>query len=397
MFITELSVNGFKNLKDIDIKPHKRINIFCGKNAQGKTNLIEAIWLCSGARSFRGTKDRRMIGDDMQVMEIKLGFKNSFRDQDVRFAMAKPNIKDKVAELNGVRLKAPSKLFGGLNCVIFTPEDLELSKGSPEVRRQFIDLSVSQIKNSYGSVTEKYEKLIDQRNMLLKNINFGRGRREELEMWDIQLAQMGAYISLLRFNYTKKLCKIASELYKEISGGREMLDIEYSSTVYSRDMLGAASVYTGELTERYGNILKNNIEDDLRAGFTQKGVHRDDIVCRINGNPMREDASQGQHRSAALIMKLAQAYILNEEIDDYPVILLDDVLSELDPSRQKFVISKIHDMQVFITCCDMNIPFDEKQHGKIFSIEDGRIIKNEKRDKKKKSKHVEVKERKEEK
>ena len=371
MFITDLSVNGFKNLKNIEIKPHEKINIFCGKNAQGKTNLIEAIWLCSGARSFRSTKDRRMIGDDEQVMEICLSFKNNFREQDIRYAMAKPNIKEKSVSLNGVKLKAPSKLFGGLNCVIFTPEDLELSKGSPDNRRQFADLSVSQIKNSYSAVTEKYEKLIEQRNTLLKNISYGRSRREELEMWDIQLAQMGAYISLLRFNYTRKLCAIAKNLYSEISGGSEELDIDYYSTV----SLGAASVYTGELTERYLNVLKNNIDDDIRAGFTQKGVHRDDLICRINGSPVREDASQGQHRSVALIMKLSQAYILHEEIDDHPVILLDDVLSELDPSRQKFVISKIHDMQVFITCCDMNIPFDEKQHGKIFNIEKGQIKK----------------------
>lgn len=375
MFITDLSVNGFKNLKGIEIKPHEKINIFCGRNAQGKTNLIEAIWLCSGARSFRSTKDRRMIGDDEQVMNITVGFKNSFRTQDIRFAMAKPNIKEKSVTLNGVKLKAPSKLFGSLNCVIFTPEDLELSKGSPDNRRQFIDLSVSQIKNSYNAVTTKYETLIDQRNTLLKNINYGRGRREELEVWDIQLAQMGAYISLLRYNYVKKLNNFSKKLYTEISGGSEELEMSYYSTVYDDRMLGAASVYTGELTERYLNVLKDNIDDDLRAGFTQKGVHRDDVICRINGNPTREDASQGQHRSVALIMKLSQAYILHEEIDDYPVILLDDVLSELDPSRQRFVISKIHDMQVFITCCDMNIPFDENSHGKIFGIEKGRITK----------------------
>ena len=375
MFITELSVNGFKNLKEIDIKPHEKINIFCGQNAQGKTNLIESIWLCSGARSFRGTKDKRMIGDDAQVMDVRLRFKNSFREQEIRYAMAKPNIKEKNVSLNGVKLKAPSKLFGELNCVIFTPEDLELSKGSPDKRRQFTDLSVAQIRNSYNAVIEKYEKLIDQRNSLLKSINWGKGRREELEVWDVQLAQMGAYISLMRHKYIEKLGRYAKELYSEISGEREVLDIGYLSTVYGRGELENAVDYKEELREKYLEALKNGIEEDIRAGFTQKGVHRDDVVCRINGNLVREDASQGQHRSVALIMKLSQAYILNEEIDDYPVILLDDVLSELDPSRQKFVISKIHDMQVFITCCDMNIPFDEKQHGKIFNIDKGQIKK----------------------
>ena len=375
MFITELSVNGFKNLKDIDIKPHEKINIFCGRNAQGKTNLIEAIWLCTGARSFRSTKDRRMIGDDAEVMDISLRFKNSFREQDIRFAMAKPNIREKNAALNGVKLKAPSKLFGGLNCVIFPPEDLELSKGSPDNRRQFLDLSVAQIRNSYSSVVEKYERLIEHRNSLLKLMSFGRGSREELEVWDIQLAQIGAYISMMRYRYAQKLNRIAGGLYKEISGGSEELEISYLSTVYENSMPENTSDYTAQLRDIYIEALKNGISEDMRAGFTQRGVHRDDLVCRINGKPAREDASQGQHRSIALIMKLSQAYILNEEIDDCPVILLDDVLSELDPSRQRFVISKIHGMQVFITCCDMNIPFDEKQHGKIFNIEGGRIVK----------------------
>lgn len=371
MFITKLCVNGFKNLKNVEIYPHKKINILCGQNAQGKTNLIETIWLCSGAKSFRNTKDKRMIGDDEQAMHIELDFKNDFRGQNIKFSMARPNIKEKSVSLNGVKIKAPSKLFGNLNCVIFTPEDLELSKGSPENRRQFLDLSVSQIKNSYNSVVGKYETLIEQRNMLLKNINRGRSSKEELEVWDYQLAQMGAYISLLRYNYTKKLGIFTSRLYNEISEGREKLDISYNSTVFSQ--LEGRTDYSGDLAAEYLRCLKNNIKEDLNAGFTQKGVHRDDLVFRINGTLAREDASQGQHRSIALILKLSQAYILAEEINDFPCILLDDVLSELDMSRQRFVISKIRDMQVFITCCDKNIPFDDGFQGKMFSIEKGRI------------------------
>ena len=374
MIITRLSVNGFKNLKNVEIYPHESMNILCGRNAQGKTNLVEAVYLCSGARSFRSTKDKRLIGDDEQSMNIELGFKNSFREQDIRFSAAKPNVKDKLVTLNGVRLKAPSKLFGSLNCVIFTPEDLELSKGSPENRRQFVDLSVAQIKNSYNNVTSKYETLIEQRNMLLKNIAFGRSKREELEVWDLQIGQMGAYITVLRYKFIKKLAARAGALYREISGGAEELKISYQSTVFpSCSFLDEEKDYSVETAGRYSEIIKNNIEDDIRAGFTQKGVHRDDIVCRINGRLAREDASQGQHRSIALVMKLAQAYILEEELGEFPVILLDDVLSELDISRQRFVISKIHGMQVFITCCDKNIPFDESSHGKLFGIENGRI------------------------
>ena len=374
MFITELKVNGFKNLKDISIRPHEKLNIFCGKNAQGKTNLIEAVWLCSGVKSFRNTKDKSMIDINGETMSIELAFKNKIREQIIKYNMAKPNVKEKSVSLNGVKLKIPSKLFGNLNCVVFTPEDLELSKGSPDNRRKFLDLSVSQIKNSYNSVISKYETLLEQRNTLLKNISQGKSSKEDLEVWDIQLSSMGAYISLLRYNYSKKLNFFAQRLYNEISNGNETLDLQYQSTVFSD--LEKFQDYKGEMTDIYLDCLKKSLNDDLRAGFTTKGVHRDDLCGYINNLAVRDFASQGQHRSVALVMKLSQAYILMEEIDDAPCILLDDVLSELDVSRQKFVISKINSMQVFITCCDKNIPFDKKTQGKLFFINQGRITRH---------------------
>lgn len=372
MYITKLYVNGFKNLKDINISPHPKLNIFCGKNAQGKTNLIESIWICSGVKSFRNTKDKSMININDEVLNIELAFKDNNREQIIRYNMSRPNLKEKNVSLNGVKLKAPSNLFGSFNCVIFTPEDLELSKGSPDNRRKFVDLSVSQIKNSYNSVILKYDNILEQRNALLKNINQGKSKTEELEIWDVQLASMGSYISFLRYNYIKKLNSFAKHLYNEISKGNEELELKYFSTVFSD--LENKKDYRGKMTEEYFNCLKNSLNDDLRAGFTTKGIHRDDLNGYINNLPVRDFASQGQHRSLALILKLAQAYILSEEINESPCILLDDVLSELDISRQKFVISKIDNMQVFITCCDKNIPFDKKSRGKLFFIDDGNIV-----------------------
>lgn len=375
MYITSVYADGFKNLKNVRIYPHERLNIFCGENAQGKTNLIEALWLCGGVKSFRNTKDKSMINIDGQFMNISVDFKNNFRSQNISFSMAKPNIKEKNVSLNGVKVKTLSKLFGQLYLVIFTPEDLELSKGSPENRRQFLDLSVSQIKNSYRDVVNKYENIVNQRNVLLKNIMSGRADKSSLEVWDIQLANNGAYISWLRNNYVIKLNDIASKLYNEISGGKEKFEIDYNSTIYS-DM-GGFKDFSPELVRIYLDEIKENVNEDIRFGFTQKGVHRDDLICKINGLPVRDFASQGQHRSAALILKLAEAYILADEIDDSPCILLDDVLSELDFSRQKFVLSKIKDMQVFITCCDKNIPFDKNNGGKLFFIENGMIKENQ--------------------
>lgn len=372
MYITKLYVNGFKNLKDINISPHPKLNIFCGKNAQGKTNLIESIWICSGVKSFRNTKDKSMININDEVLNIELAFKDNNREQIIKYNMSRPNLKEKNVSLNGVKLKAPSNLFGSFNCVIFTPEDLELSKGSPDNRRKFIDLSVSQIKNSYNSVILKYDNILEQRNALLKNINQGKSKTEELEIWDVQLASMGSYISFLRYNYIKKLNNYAKRLYNEISKGNEELELKYFSTVFSD--LENKKDYRGKMTEEYFNCLKNSLNDDLRAGFTTKGIHRDDLNGYINNLPVRDFASQGQHRSLALILKLAQAYILSEETNEPPCILLDDVLSELDMSRQKFVISKIDNMQVFITCCDKNIPFDKKSRGKLFFIDEGKIV-----------------------
>ncbi|MBR6101295.1 MAG: DNA replication/repair protein RecF [Ruminococcus sp.] len=370
MYITSVRVNGFKNLKEINISPHQKLNIFCGDNAQGKTNLIEALWLCSGVRSFRGTKDKDMIDISGENMEIAVRFRDRLREQEIVYRMARPYVKEKSCSLNGVKLRAPSKLFGSLDCVVFTPEDLELSKGSPEKRRQFIDLAAAQIKNSYKSVSDKYEQVLDQRNTLLKNISYGKSGKDELDVWDIQLAQMGAYMSLLRYNYSKKLGAYASKLYSDISGGREALELVYSSTVFP--VLEGRTDYKGDLAEEYLTVLRQSRDDDISHGFTQKGVHRDDLCAYIDKLPARDFASQGQHRSIALVMKLAQANILTEETDDAPVFLLDDVLSELDPSRQEFVISRIDNMQVFITCCDESIP--ENKTGKLYHIGSGRIV-----------------------
>ncbi len=373
MKINKLSVNGFKNLKNIDITLNNDINIFCGENAQGKTNLIEAIWLCTGLKSFRFTKDKDFINLNGDTSFIEIEFTDSFRTQKINFNMARPNIKDKAVFLNGVRLSAPSKLFGNLNCIIFTPEDLELSKGSPENRRRFMDLSISQIKKSYVGVINKYDNIINQRNRLLKNISIGISKKDELEIWDEQLAKLGSYISVLRYAYTKKLNITARNLYKDISSGKENLNIRLCSTVF--ESLDNREDYSGEMAEEYLSKLRQNADEDIKLGYTQIGVHRDDLITEINGLPSREYGSQGQNRSIALILKLSQAYILSEELQDSPIILLDDVLSELDKSRQNFIFSKIKNMQVFITCCESG-QIDKKYLNNVFYIKDGKIVKD---------------------
>ncbi len=371
IIITDFNVNGYKNLKDISIRFNPRMNIFCGENAQGKTNLIEAIWLCSGCKSFRGTRDKDFIGFDENVAEIKLNFSDKIRKQEISFAVSKENIKEKRVNLNGVKLTLLSKLFGTLKCVIFTPEDLELSKGSPENRRSFVDLCISQIKPSYVFAINKYDLLLSQRNALLKEISAGRTDEENLGIWDEQLAETGAYISVLRNTYTKKLNVFAGKMYFDLSKEREKLSLHYNSTVFNE--LDSRLDYKGEMAEEYLKKIKSNVKDDIRQGFTQLGVHRDDVITKINGLNSRDFGSQGQQRSIALVMKLSQAQILLEETGEAPVILLDDVLSELDLSRQDFVLNEIDNMQIFVTCCDPAAVLKHKM-GNVFFMKKGKVI-----------------------
>ncbi|MBE6837669.1 MAG: DNA replication/repair protein RecF [Ruminococcus sp.] len=367
MKISRIKIDGFKNLKNVEIFPCEKTNIIFGENAQGKTNLIEALWTCSGVKSFRGTRDKGFIDINKDRAEIEVDFINSFRKQTINIACVKPQVRDKSVTLNGVKLKSVSKLFGNLDCVVFTPEDLELSKGSPDNRRGFLDLCISQIKNSYNDVISKYETILQQRNSLLKNIQSGISKRDELDVWDIQLSRMGAYISMLRYNYAKKLNLYTSGLYERISSNREKLELVYNSTVY--DNLEGRDDFNGEMAEEYLKRLKENFSDDLKSGFTQVGVHRDDLFTNLDGLNSREFGSQGQNRSVALVMKLAQAYILEGETNEAPVILLDDVLSELDAKRQEFVKSKIEKFQIFITCCEK--PTQNFENQKLFEVVEG--------------------------
>ena len=368
MKILRFSADGFRNLDDISLDFDPELNILCGKNAQGKTNILEGIWLCSGERSFRGAKDKELIRADGDKMSLLLDFEDSRRTQNVSYAMLRRDMKNKKLELNGVPVKTPSGLFGAFGCVIFTPEDLELSKGSPDNRRGFIDLSVSQLKTSYRSVVDKYRRILDQRNLHLKHIGSGRSDDGMLDIWDMQLAQMGSYITVLRYNYCKKLQRVAAELFSELSEGAEQLTIDYHSTVFSD--LDGRNDYKRDLFGEYLEKLTSGRGDDMRAGFTVRGIHRDELKCSINGMYAKDYASQGQHRSIALILKLSQAYILSEETGEYPCILLDDVLSELDSMRRSFIMEKIRGMQVVITCCDEEAVKGYK--GRIFRVENGK-------------------------
>lgn len=366
MRITNIRIDGFRNLEGISMTPDKEINVLFGENAQGKTNLLEACWLSGGEKSFRPAKDSDFVGFNRDYAQIDMDFEDSVRTQSVGIKLSR-NRRERRISLNGVPRKSFSELIGQLLQVVFTPEDLELTKGSPEVRRDYIDLCISQIKPMYIKVLRKYESILAQRNAVIKNICVGKNAMSDLDIWDEQLARQGSYISMLRNIYTNILLSQSEKLYSDISRNKEKLGLKYISTVF--DSLNGRTDYKAEMADEYYKKLEQAREDDVRLGYTHIGVHRDDIDVRINDISVKEFGSQGQNRSAALCLKLGQARALYEETKEMPVILLDDVLSELDRYRREFVLSHISGAQIFITCCE---PFS-KVKGNMYEVSGGKI------------------------
>lgn len=372
MHIKALACDGYKNLDKVYIEPHPEYNVITGMNAQGKTNLLESIWLMTGCRSFRGSKDKDYIGIDKQFMQIEMKFNDGRRDQSVKYAMSKENLKNKNVTLNGVSLKGTNKLFDSFKAVVFTPDDIEIIKGTPEKRRTFMDLCLCQLSPGGLDIVKKYDLLLNHRNSLLKSDTPKDQIYDLISVWDKQIAVTGTILSIKRNDYIKKLSESCKKLYSMITGGKEELSIEYSSNVY-----GANPQITLEKDEAYSiyfNKLQKNIEDEIRLGYTLSGSHRDDILIKINGLNVKEFGSQGQKKTVSLVMKLGQAEIYYKNKMEAPVILLDDVMGELDENRQRLVFDIIKNMQVFITTCNEN-SLAGLADGSVFSVESGKVIK----------------------
>lgn len=370
MIVTYAQIDGFKNLRNVSFVPDKKYNIIVGQNAQGKTNLLEAMWILSGCRSFRGSKEKDYISLSGSRMSSKIKILDSVREQKISFEMAKSAAPQKILHINGVKQKGTKSLFEVFKCIAFTPDDVEIVKGSPERRRSFIDMAASQLNPLFVLHVSKHSAVMNQRNALLKEIMNGRADPSILEIWDKQAAHEGALISYMRNEYVSKINEICGRLYKTISGGAEELELEYRSNVYKP--LDFEKPCNDEAFQQYYNKLRESAEYDIRTGTTHAGVNRDEILIKINGISAREFGSQGQIKSTALVMKLAQAEIFMKKNKDAPVVFLDDVMGELDESRQKFVFDIVSDMQVFLTTCNESAILPEIK-GKILRISGGEI------------------------
>lgn len=370
MIIKKLNLTNYRNILDIEINPCENINIIYGDNAQGKTNIIESIWLFSGNQSFKNAKLKQLINFNNDFSRLSLEFKDNKRVQNALIKLSNK----KEYFLNKVPLKSSKEMVGQFYCIVFSPVHLEFIQGSPKNRRKFLDLAISQIKTEYLDYLIRYNDVLEQRNALLKEIVKNEYLKDTIELWDIQLAKLGTIISIYRNDYVNKLKQIAYPIYLGLSQNKEMFDIKYTSSVF--DNMEKIKTYDDNHINFYLDKLRNTLQSDIKYGFTSIGVHRDDLDIFVDKISVKDYGSQGQQRSCVVTIKLAEADLIKAVTMENPIILLDDVMSELDVNRQDYILNHVRKKQVFITCCDVFNTVNLKK-GKIFKINDGKLIEEE--------------------
>lgn len=368
--ILSLKVNRYRNIEQEIINPSENMNIIYGNNAQGKTNLIEAIWLFTGGKSFRGNKDNELIkfGEKEAKLEIQLFTEG--RSQDFEILIKKNK---RQCSINGIYKNSIASIVGKFCSVIFSPDHLSLIKDGPMTRRKLIDAAICQIKPSYIKLLSRYNKNLNERNALLKAITNNSNLIKTIDIWNENLSILGELIVKERIKYIDILREYSTQIYKGISKDKEKFDIKYQMSFSKSQSITEQT----DIKCIIKSILEDNIKTDIKLGYTQAGPHKDDLNILINDKLARNFASQGQSRSSVLAIKLSEAKILKEKTGENPVILLDDVLSELDTMRQNYIINSLSNFQVFITCCDPHA-MTKLIHGKIFEMEDGSIKSQEK-------------------
>ncbi len=352
MNVRQMSWKNFRTLDEGSFCPCGGLNIIYGKNAQGKTNLAEGIWLFTGGKSFRGAKDQELTETGKESAVLKLDFFSEEREQkaEIKITGGKRYIK-----INSVEKKSYRSARGKFCAVVFSPEHISLVSGGPALRRNFIDSALCQIKPGYAKALSEYIKTLNQRNTLLKDIPAHAQLLDTLGIWDEKLSQCGTYIINERLRYLDALKITAEKIYSCISGEKEKLGLKYVKSA-----------------ENLSDALSSSRRSDIMSGFTSCGPHRDDIEITVNSLSAKAYASQGQKRSAAIAMKLAEAEEAGSVLGENPVVILDDVMSELDSDRQGYILNSLEQFQVFITCCE---PYIKKNSdtAKLFKVEGGTV------------------------
>ena len=363
MYFKELSLKDFRNYPELSVQFHPKVNIITGENAQGQTNLIEALYLMSLGKSFRTFRDSELVAFGKESCRARCVFEKEGQEDSLEFLIS---AEGKEMRKSGVRLQKNSELLETVYTVIFSPEDLKIVKEEPEKRRKFMDRELCMMDPVYYKTLSRYKKALVQRNNLLRE---EYPNKEVLLAWSEAIAKEGAKITLRRDAFIKRLSQVSSQLHSGITQGKELLSLEYES-----DLPVCAT--EAEQAEVYYQKLQKDLEKDLQRRTTNSGPHKDDIKISIGGIDARHFGSQGQQRTAALSLKLAEIALIREETGEDAVLLLDDVLSELDPNRQNFLLQSLSHVQLFITTAELSESLLQKlPEYRIFTISGGQIEK----------------------
>ena len=357
MIIKSLELMNFRNYEFLDLKFSEGTNILYGDNAQGKTNVLEAIYLSATTKSHKGSKDKDIVRFDKEEAHIRTYLEKEGIEYKIDMHLRKN--KSKGVAVDGQKLKKAADLLGLLNIVFFSPEDLNIIKNGPAERRRFVDMELCQLDNFYLYNLNHYNKIVNQRNKLLKDMYWNSELKETLGIWDMQLVSFGSKIIERRRLFTEQLNEIIFDIHRKLSGDKEDIRIHYEPDVE---------------IEEFENRLKLNQERDMKAKMTSAGPHRDDFSFFVGDVDIRKYGSQGQQRTAALSLKLSEIELVKKITKDTPVLLLDDVLSELDSNRRNFLLDSIGDIQTIITCTGLEEFVNHRfEMNKVYKVLDGKV------------------------
>ena len=357
MIIQSIELNNFRNYEKLSLFLDPGTNIFYGDNAQGKTNILEAAYLSGTTKSHKGSKDKELIRFGEKESHIRTIVQKNEKEYQIDMHLRQN--RSKGIAVNKIPIKKASELFGILNIVFFSPEDLNLIKNGPAERRRFLDSELCQLDKIYLSDLTTYNKILNQRNKLLKDMVYRPDLKDTLPVWDMQLVETGRKIIRRRKQFVDELNEIVHDIHYRISGEKEDLLLQYEPSI--EDIF-------------FEDELSRVKERDIRQCMTSVGPHRDDLLFSIGEVDIRKFGSQGQQRTSALSLKLSEIELVKRSIHDTPVLLLDDVLSELDSNRQNYLLNSIHDTQTLITCTGLDEFVKNRfQITKIFKVVQGTV------------------------
>lgn len=354
MYINEIKLNNFRNYSNQNIKLKDGINLFYGNNAQGKTNIIESIFLCSMGKSFRARRDRELINFNNNDASVEINYLKKDRTGKIKYIIGE----DKKIFINDIQIKKMSEILGNINIVLFSPEDINIIKDGPSNRRKFLNMLISQLRPNYIYTYNLYIKTLEQRNNYLKNITIENKNDDLLDIYDEKLVEYGIVVNKYRNEFVNKIKEKIKEIHKNVTKEKEEIKIKYISDCFEK--------------ENFIKKLKENRNQDILKGYTSLGIQRDDIYFFINGKKIDIYGSQGQQRTSILSLKLAELEIIKEEIGEYPILLLDDFMSELDSQRRLNFLNNIENTQIIITCTD-DINLENININK-YKVEEGNVI-----------------------